>query len=65
MALGLGNRIIKFQVYPVVREETDRRQNKQSDYSILKIFNRITYIVVQVKLSQAMFEVWKDLDTSS
>lgn len=45
---ALGNQSVKFVVYPVVREETDRREN---DYSIFKIVNRITYIVVEVKLS--------------
>ncbi len=40
----------KFEVFPVVREEADKRQNKASDYSIFKIFNRKTYVVVEVKL---------------
>lgn len=42
---------VKFEIYPVVKEEDDRRENKLSDYSIYKIMNKLTYIVIEVKLS--------------
>lgn len=41
----------KFEIYPVVKEEGDERYNKESDYSIFRILNRVTYIVIEVKLS--------------
>ena len=40
----------KFEVFPVVKESTDKHENKQSDYSIFRIFNKITYIIFEVKL---------------
>ena len=43
---GLGN-LCKFEVFPVVH---DKRENKFADYSIFRILNRITYIIIEVKL---------------
>ena len=32
-------------------DELDSRENEEADYSIYKVFNRVTYIVVEVKLA--------------
>ena len=45
-----GRNVCKFEVFPVVRESTDKRENKMCDYSIFRIFYRISYIVIEVKL---------------
>ena len=42
---------IQFEVYPVIKQERDQRSNKRADYSILRVYNRITYIVIEIKLS--------------
>lgn len=47
----LGRKVCKFEIFPKVTEEADRRENKESDYSIFRIMNRITYVIVEVKLS--------------
>ena len=46
----LGRKVCKFAIFPVMTEEADKRENKESDYSIYKIMNRLTYILVEVKL---------------
>ena len=43
--------VYKFEVEPVVRKEQNSRYNKKADYSIFKIWNRKTYIMIEVKLS--------------
>ncbi len=43
--------MVRFEIFPVVREEDDQRQNKLSDYSIFRVYNKVTYIVVEVKLA--------------
>ena len=45
-----GRNVCKFEVFPVVRQSTDKRENKMCDYSIFRVFNRISYIVIEVKL---------------
>ena len=46
-----GRNVCKFEVFAVVRESTDKRENKMCDYSIFRIFNRLSYIVIEVKLA--------------
>lgn len=46
-----GVRTCKFEIFPVVREEVDKCENKKADFSIFKIFNELTYIVIELKLS--------------
>jgi len=41
----------KFSIFPIVKDEADRRHNKRSDYSIYRIYNKRTYVVVECKLS--------------
>ena len=45
------NVLYMFDVFPVIQKEVDARYNKLADYSIYKIFNKRTYIIVGVKLS--------------
>ena len=45
-----GEQKYKFEIFPVVKEEDDRRYNKLSDYSIFRIFNKIIYAILEVKL---------------
>ena len=46
-----GRMICKFEIFSRVTDEPDKRQNKETDYSIFKVVNRCTYIVIEVKLS--------------
>lgn len=41
----------KFEIYPSVTEEADKREDKESDYSIFRVINKLTYIIVEVKTS--------------
>ena len=41
----------KFEIFPIVKKEVDQRENKESDYTIFRIMNKLTYIVIEVKLS--------------
>ena len=47
----LGRKVCKFEIFPVMIDEADRRENKESDYLIYRIMNRLTYILVEVKVS--------------
>ena len=40
----------KFEINPVVKQEIDAGNNKHSDYSIFRIRNKITYVMIEVKL---------------
>ncbi len=42
----LGASYCKFAILPTVMNDVDRRSNKDADYSIFKVFNTVTYIVV-------------------
>ena len=47
--LNKKDRLYRFEIFPV-QQESDARNNKQSDYSIFKIYNKRTYIMIEVKL---------------
>ena len=40
----------QFEVFPIVKKEADARNNKLADYTIYKIYNKRTHVVVEVKL---------------
>ena len=48
--LNKKDSLYRFEIFPVVQQESDTRNNKQSDYSIFKIYNKRTYIMIEVKL---------------
>lgn len=48
------NQHVKFEIFPVVAEAVDKRQNKFADYSIYRIWNDVTYIMIEVKLAVGM-----------
>ena len=37
------NSLQNFEIFPIVMDELDGRENKEADYSIYKVFNRVTY----------------------
>lgn len=52
---GSGQVLCKFEVFPVVQEWTNKKENKLSDYTIFRIYNRVTYIIIEVKLAVGFF----------
>ena len=46
-----GLKLYRLDAEPSVQEENDARNNKRADFSILKIRNKRTYVIVEVKLS--------------
>lgn len=46
-----GSKQYNFKIYPVLKEERDKRENKFSDISIIKIVNKRTKILIEIKLA--------------
>ena len=44
-------KVYKFSIYPVVKRESDARQNKRANFMIFKIQNRITRVVIEAILN--------------
>ena len=44
-------KVYKFSIYPVVKRESGARENKRADFTIFKIQNRITRVVIEAKLN--------------
>lgn len=59
----IGRQHVNFEIFPVVKEETDNRENKFSDYSIYRIFNKVTYIIIEVKLAVGAILTAADKDS--
>ena len=47
--LNKKERLYRLEIIPVFEEERDARTTKQFDYSVFKIYNKYTYIMVEVK----------------
>ena len=47
----VNHRKYRYHVYPETMLHTDRRENKKSDVSIIRIYNSRTFVLVQCKLS--------------
>ena len=57
-------KMYRFSIYPVRKEERDRRESKRSDFMIFKIKNWVTSVIVGVKLNVSdtlNFEMRDDL----
>lgn len=58
----IGIQHVNFEIFPVVKEETDNCENKFSDYSIYRIYNKVTYIIIEVKLAVGAILTTADKD---
>ena len=49
--LNESDKLYRLLIYPIIKEEEDRRENKRADSTIFMIKDQITRVVIEAKLN--------------
>lgn len=48
---GTENKPYRFEIKPIITAEIDSRSNKETDLSIIRVYNQRTYVIIELKLA--------------